>query len=59
MSMMEYFEAGYQVVVGSMFGEMVMEDAEMVECYAEDVYFEGADDEMMVVHFYDSGDYDE
>lgn len=59
MSMMEYFEAGYQVVVGSMFGKVVMDDVEMVECYAEDADFEDADDEMMVVYFYDSYDYDE
>lgn len=59
MSMMEYFEMGYQVVCGSMFGEVVMEDAEMVECYAEDSEFDSVDEEAMVVFFYDSQDYDD
>lgn len=59
MSMMEYFEAGYQVVCGSMFGEVVMEDADMVECYAEDSVFVSIDDETMVVYFYDAQEYED
>ena len=59
MSMMEYFEMGYQVVCGSMFGDVVMEDAEMVQCYAEDSEFDHVDEDAMVVYFYDSQDYDD
>lgn len=59
MSMMEYFEMGYQVVCGSMFGDVVMEDAEMVECYADDSVLVSVDDDAHVAHFYDSQDYED
>lgn len=59
MSMMEYFEMGYQVVCESMFGDVVMEDMDMVECYEEDSAFDHVDEESHVVYFVDAQDYDE
>ena len=59
MSMMEYFEAGYQVVCGSMFGDVVMKDIDDVLCYEEDSEFDHVDEEAKMVYFYDSQDYDD
>lgn len=56
---MEYFEMGYQVVCGSMFGDVAMEDADMVECYEEDAVFESVDEESKVAYFFDSQEYDD
>ena len=47
MSMMEYFEMGYHVVL------------DMVECYEEDSAFDHVDEESHVVYFVDTQDYDE
>jgi len=57
--MMEYLEAGYQVVCGSMFGDVVMMDVDDVECYQDDAVLEYVDDDAMVVYFYDSQEYDD
>ena len=59
MSMMEYFEAGYKVVCGSMWGDYEVQDLEDVEEYSEVSKFESVDEEKKVVYFYDSQDYDE
>lgn len=59
MSMMEYFEMGYKVVVGSMWGDVELLDQYDVECYMDSTKFEWADDEKKVVYFYDAQDYDE
>ena len=56
---MEYFEMGYHVVCESMFGDVVMEDMDMVECYEEDSAFDHVDEESHVVYFVDTQDYDE
>lgn len=55
----EYFEKGYQVVVGSMFGDYVEEDVEELMELEEYAHFKSVDEEAKVVYFYDSGDYDE
>ena len=59
MSMVEFFELGYQVVVGSMWGDVKMQSVEDCEWYAEDSAFDHVDEDAHVVYFYDSGDYDE
>ena len=59
MSMMEYFEMGYTVVCGSMFGDVTMVDADMVECYEEDCEFTHVDEETHTAYFYDTEDYDD
>ena len=59
MSMMEYFEMGYKVICESMFGDVVMEDADMVECYAEDSRFMYVDEEAHEVHFEDAQEYED
>ena len=56
---MEYFEKGYKVVVGSMFGEYVEECVEELMEIEEYAHLESVDEEAKVVYFYDSGDYDE
>lgn len=56
---MEYFEKGYKVVVGSMFGEYVEDCVEELMELEEYAHFESVDEEAKVVYFYDSGDYDE
>lgn len=59
MEMMKYFEMGYKVICESMFGDVEMEDAEMVECYADDSVFDRVDEDAKVVYFADAQDYDE
>lgn len=63
MSMMEYFEAGYEVVCGSMWGDVKMEDADMVECYMEDddMELQYVDEDAKSVYYYevDYGQYDD
>ena len=59
MSMMEYFEMGYQVVVGSMWGDEELLDQYDVECYMDSTKFVEADEEKKVAYFYDAQDYDE
>ena len=60
MSMMEYFEAGYKVVAGSMWGDCVMSNANQVECYADDAELKWVDEEAKIAYFYDcSPDEDE
>ena len=43
----------------TMFGDVVMEDMDMVECYEEDSAFDHVDEESHVVYFVDAQDYDE
>ena len=61
MTMMEYFEKGYTVIVGSMWGDVVCKDADMVECYEEDSHFVKVDEDAKVAYFYEDDDevYDE
>lgn len=59
MTMKEYFKMGYKVVCESMFGDMEMEDMDMVECYEEDSEFDRVDEESKVVYFADAQDYDD
>lgn len=59
MSMMEYFEMGYKIVVGSMWGDEELLDQYDVECYIDSTKFEWVDDEKKVAYFYDAQDYDE
>ena len=59
MTMREYFEMGYKVVCESMFGDMEMEDMDMVECYEEDSEFDRVDEESKVAYFEDAQDYDD
>ena len=59
MTMREYFEMGYKVVCESMFGDVEMEDMDMVECYEEDSEFDRVDEESKVVYFTDAQDYDD
>lgn len=55
----EYFEKGYQVVVGSMFGDYIEECVEELMGLEEYAHFESVDEEAKVVYFYDSSDYDD
>ena len=59
MTMREYFEMGYKVVCESMFGDVEIEDMDMVECYEEDSEFDRVDEELKVVYFADVQDYDD
>ena len=59
MSMMEYFRMGYKVVCESMFGDVVIEDADMVECYAEDSKIVRVDEEAKVAYFEDAQEYED
>ncbi|MBP3630357.1 MAG: hypothetical protein J6J23_02590 [Clostridia bacterium] len=59
MTMREYFEMGYKVVCESMFGDVEMEDMDMVKCYEEDSEFDRVDEESKVVYFTDAQDYDD
>ena len=58
MSMVEFFEAGYEVVVQSMFGDVLVDDMDMVEAY-EGAQFDHVDYDAMVVWFFDEQDYDD
>lgn len=57
MTMKEMLEAGYTVTVGSMFGDMIAEDAEDFD----DVELVEVDDTAKTAYFYevDAGQYDE
>ena len=59
MSMKEYFEMGYKVVCESMFGDVEMEDMDMVECYEEDSEFDRIDEDAKVVYFVDTQEYED
>lgn len=59
MSMKEYFEMGYKVVCESMFGDVEMEDMDMVECYEEDSQFVRVDEEAKVAYFEDAQEYED
>lgn len=59
MSMREYMEMGYKVVCESMFGDVEMEDMDMVECYEEDSQFVRVDEEAKVAYFEDVQEYED
>ena len=59
MSMREYFEMGYKVVCESMFGDVEMEDMDMVECYEEDSEFDRIDEDAKVIYFADAQEYED
>lgn len=54
MDMREYFAQGYRVVVGSMWGDEVVEDVEVLDDYAddEDLVLSEVDDEARMVYYY-------
>lgn len=59
MKMREYIEIGYKVICESMFGDIEIEDIEMAECYEEDSRLREIDEEVKIVYFEDTQDYDE
>lgn len=59
MSMREYMEMGYKVVCESMFGDVEMEDMDMVECYEEDSQFARVDEKAKVAYFEDAQEYED
>lgn len=53
MTKTEYFEAGYTVMLGSPYGDMVLDEEDCKGAYAEDGTLESVDEEAKVVYFYD------
>ena len=60
-TMKELFEMGYKITVGSMWGDVLVEDLEHVEDYMKDTELEELDEEAKTAYFYevDEGQYDE
>ncbi len=53
MTKAKYFEAGYTVVLGSPYGDMVLDEDDCKGAYAEDGILESIDEEAKIVYFYD------
>lgn len=61
MTMRDFFEKGYKVICEGMWGDVQMEDLDMIECYEEDSIFSHVDEEKKIAYFEEESceDYDE
>jgi hypothetical protein len=58
--MYEFHEAGYKVMVGSMYGDYILDfDLEYDEDFEKEYDFHHVDEDKKIAYFYDNADYDD